>query len=291
VDPVCYHVNKETGVLTPLGSTSYDESPQSFSILNNYVPPTNCPTVTDLNAIQENLKAKITWTAPEETADLTGYKIYDGSTEIGNVPVEETTFITQNLDAGSYTFGVEAIYDNDCIPQMVTKTLTIIAPLCNPIIHLEAIFSEDCNDVILYWEAPEGASKYNIFRDAVLIKESFEETTYTDENVEKIIHTWSVTVVCEDEVSEAVSKTLSPTLCSGINNFTTLFSIVPNPANNNISITAKSDFSKVEIVNFVGQTVHTQPNNSDTVKVDVSNLTNGIYFVRIGTSVRKFVKQ
>jgi hypothetical protein len=75
----------------------------------------------------------------------------------------------------------------------------------------------------------------------------------------------------------------------------TVFSIVPNPATNNIAITAKSDFSKVEIVNFLGQTVLSQSNDSKESRVDVSNLTNGIYFVRItsdnGTSVQKFVKQ
>lgn len=73
------------------------------------------------------------------------------------------------------------------------------------------------------------------------------------------------------------------------------FSILPNPATSNITISAGSNFHTVELVNFLGQTVSSQSNTGNTASLDVSSLTNGVYFVRItsneGTDVKKFVKQ
>ncbi|MCL2289787.1 MAG: choice-of-anchor J domain-containing protein [Bacteroidetes bacterium] len=73
------------------------------------------------------------------------------------------------------------------------------------------------------------------------------------------------------------------------------FSIAPNPATNSITISADNNFHTIEIVSFLGQTVVAQPNAGNAATLDVSNLTNGVYFVRIisenGTSVKKFVKQ
>ena len=78
-------------------------------------------------------------------------------------------------------------------------------------------------------------------------------------------------------------------------NTVTTFSIVPNPATNNITITANTDFNTIEIFNLLGQTMLSQPNVGSSAKLDVSTLTNGVYFVRIifanSTSVQKFVKQ
>jgi hypothetical protein len=81
----------------------------------------------------------------------------------------------------------------------------------------------------------------------------------------------------------------------GINNFNTTFTLLPNPANESITITSTSIFNTVEIVSFLGQTILSQPANGNRLTLDVSNLTNGVYFVRIitenGASVQKFVKQ
>jgi len=78
-------------------------------------------------------------------------------------------------------------------------------------------------------------------------------------------------------------------------NVKTTFSITPNPATSNIMISAGSEFHQVEVVNFLGQTVLTQSNTGNKTSVDVSTLTNGVYFVRVvsdnGMEVKKFVKQ
>ncbi|MCL2289613.1 MAG: T9SS type A sorting domain-containing protein, partial [Bacteroidetes bacterium] len=72
------------------------------------------------------------------------------------------------------------------------------------------------------------------------------------------------------------------------------FSIVPNPAANQIIISSASPFHTVEVINFLGQTMVSETVEGNST-VNISNLNNGIYFVRVvfesGSSVRKLVKQ
>jgi hypothetical protein len=212
-DPTYYRVNKETGELTELGTTSYDESPQSFSILNNVIIPLPpCEPVTDVNSEYDadTKEIIVTWSAPAGLTPIK-YEIYKDDTKLETEPTT-TEYIddVSDLDPGDYTieYCVRPVYDSDC----------------------------------------------------------------DDENLEK---------ECKD-----VSFTIL-----GFKNYTSSFSIVPNPATNNITITAQSSFNSVEVLSFLGQVVLSQSNIGNSAKLDVSNLTNGIYFVRIGTSVRKFVKQ
>jgi len=73
------------------------------------------------------------------------------------------------------------------------------------------------------------------------------------------------------------------------------FTIIPNPAPNQVTISSATPFHSVEIINFLGQTVVSQSSIGNTATINVSNLNNGIYFVRVGFegggSVRKLVKQ
>ena len=73
------------------------------------------------------------------------------------------------------------------------------------------------------------------------------------------------------------------------------FTIVPNPATNQVTISSATPFQSVEIINFLGQTVVSQSSVGNTTSINVSNLNNGIYFVRVGfengSCVKKLVKQ
>jgi len=295
-----WKIDKTTGALTDLGTNTL--LPQGFSILNWYLPK-DCPPVTNLNAEQNGMKAKITWNTPAEITDLTNYKIYNGETEIGSVPAGETTFTTGDLDAGDYTFGVEAIYSNGCVPQMVTTTLTIVAPLppCEPVTEVSATYADGV--ITVTWKAPDVApEKYFVYlKDG----DEFDVETGTE-------HLFDVTElepgdykqeycvlpvyaegVCEGDAAEKCNE-VSFTII-GIKNYTTSFSIVPNPATNNVTISAKGNFTNIEVLSFLGQVVLTQTNVGNNVTLDISNFPNGVYFVRITseteTSVKKFVKK
>ena len=72
----------------------------------------------------------------------------------------------------------------------------------------------------------------------------------------------------------------------------TAISITPNPATDFIEI-QNPENGAIEILNLFGQNVNLTPALSihgEGVKLDVSDLAPGVYFVRIGDKVQKFVK-
>jgi hypothetical protein len=136
---------------------------------------------------------------------------------------------------------------------------------------------------------------YNIYRDGVLIAPNITELSYIDKDYDAThTHTWAVKTVCPDGSGVSAPAYLTVPNCKPenaiIENKTTSFTIFPNPSSCNITITG-AEFNKVEVINFLGQTVISGTNAT----IDVSNLNSGVYFVRIttgnGTAVQKFVKQ
>ena len=84
---------------------------------------------------------------------------------------------------------------------------------------------------------------------------------------------------------------IPPSLISEVNNLT-LLNIFPNPANDRVTISAKTIITSVSIANLLGQTVYSDQCNSTEAQIDVSRLPSGLYFVKInGVEVRKFLKE
>ena len=74
---------------------------------------------------------------------------------------------------------------------------------------------------------------------------------------------------------------------------TSTFSIYPNPATSVLNVEAEG-YNTIEIVNVLGQVVY-NANATSNMKINVSNLNNGVYFVRLnganGTATQRFVKK
>jgi len=145
---------------------------------------------------------------------------------------------------------------------------------------------------------------YNVYRDNILIAEKIAANTYTDDSFDpKLPYKWSVKVACPASVGggESTPSYATTVACnpdaSIVEKTNNSFTISPNPATSgSIKITAENNFHALEVVNFLGQVVIFQTNiNNSQATLDVSNLNNGIYFVRItsnnGASVMKFIKQ
>lgn len=70
-------------------------------------------------------------------------------------------------------------------------------------------------------------------------------------------------------------------------------SIFPNPATTVLNVVAEG-YNTIEIVNLLGQTVYTA-NATSNMQINVSNLNNGVYFVRLtganGIATQKFIKK
>lgn len=73
------------------------------------------------------------------------------------------------------------------------------------------------------------------------------------------------------------------------------FNASPNPAKDYINLSASKNISKIEIYNVVGQQVESRVLNSNNNRVNVSNLSKGIYimkaFIEDAVGTYKFVKQ
>ena len=219
--------------------------------------------------------------------EVVRYDIYQDNVKIGE---SGTTSFTANVD-GTHNYCVVAIYDNGAQSKKVCKSIKCLN--CVPVTNFEVTLSTDCKFATLKWESTEDS--FNIYRDGVKIKANHTSKTYVDNGYDKDVeHTWEVAVVCGVSLEServAVKKQCE----NSIKENAKLFSIAPNPATNNITITADNNFHTIEVLSFLGQLVLAQPNNGTTAEMDISTLTNGVYFVRIisenGTSVQKFVKQ
>jgi hypothetical protein len=315
-----YSINLSTGACTAIGSgtglsMNYAQSmafayndpayPLYWAQIDQPIPGNIVTTWTKVNtttgvatSLQSNIGMEICalhFPYGNGTPSETKYNVYRDDVKIAG-PIDATTYEDKTIAADvEYTWAVKVICDDGGESDPVTvkdKCEGETPDPCNPVTGADVTFDE-CAKATVTWTAVAGATGYEVTRDGKT--ETVTGTTFTDEFAFESgkDYTWDIVTVCADGKSTKVSVTKA---CSvGINDPNTTFSIVPNPATNHIEIKAKTDFSKVEIVNFLGQTVLIQANETNKSVVDVSNLTNGVYFVRIisehGTSVQKFVKQ
>jgi hypothetical protein len=225
--------------------------------------------------------------------------------------------VASNLETTTYTHPTAVAQGIDvewCVTQACTtggesvsvcvtdKCGELPLPPCEPVTAVKAAYDLDDMEIIVNWTAPALATiGYEVFKDGVSkgvvnVTEYFEDISELepgDYEFEYCVLPKYDAGVCEGTVAEDCDET-SFTIVS-IKKYTSNFTIMPNPASNNIMITSGSSFNTVEVLSFLGQVVITQPNMGTSAKLDISNLTNGVYFVRIvsdsGTSVKKFVKQ
>jgi hypothetical protein len=110
VDPTYYKVNKETGALTPMGTTSYDESPQSFSILTNYTPIPDCLEIENVEVQYDaDCFATVSW---EAAIGSLKYNVYLDNVLVAT-EISETTY-THDV---ALSQGIEVEW---CITQICT---------------------------------------------------------------------------------------------------------------------------------------------------------------------------
>lgn len=110
-----------------------------------------------------------------------------------------------------------------------------------------------------------------------------ENPTMTYQNAGEYTVILTATNECGTSTHE---ETLNVTTCTNIDEVEAGISIYPNPANSIINI-VNAENANVEIVNALGQVVYANENVSGEISIDVRNLTNGMYFVKVNDTVTK----
>jgi hypothetical protein len=276
-------VNITTGAATIIqASPSLELTGLHFPYDPGYLP---CDPATNLNVTYNtDCEATLTWTAPSVPAP---YNVYRDGTQIASA-ITETTYIDKDFDIyKSHTWDIIVVCESE-ESDPVSKTLEACS--CKPISDGAVAFSG--NTATLTWTTVDGATGYEVTREGT---HNVTAPPYTEENdfEDGTEYAWTVVTVCTHGKSDPFEI---KAIYVGVHEigFET-FSMIPNPAQNEISIKSNLDFQKVEIINFLGQTVISQSVGQNFVKLDISNLTGGVYFVRVasenGTNVKKFVKQ
>ncbi len=69
----------------------------------------------------------------------------------------------------------------------------------------------------------------------------------------------------------------------------TIIKVYPNPAKSQITITGLEQTDDIQIINTIGRVVKHYNNVSETITINIADLSQGLYFVKIGNIVRKLV--
>ena len=144
-------------------------------------------------------------------------------------------------------------------------------------------------------------SKNDQFTDLVYSKDSISTTEKLVSNLEKdILYYWRVRVWNTESIGTAywsevwTFRTGSSSVSDGSNSI----QIIPNPAGDFITVTLKpsegfepSEGYEIQIYNTLGEKKTTVgARHAVPLRINISALPKGMYFVRIGTEIAKFMK-
>jgi len=160
------------------------------------------------------------------------------------------------------------------------------------------VIEEGEGGVTLTWDAPEGgnALAYNVYLNGNIIDESITETEVVY-NCEYGYYVFAVEALYENgmtsvKIVKGVDYKDHTTVAENQEN---AYNIYPNPTNGNITVSGES-ISLVEVYNICGQKVISLETKASSVNVNMSELTAGVYMVKIvdnngNATVNKVVKR
>ncbi|GGB76063.1 hypothetical protein GCM10007424_15060 [Flavobacterium suaedae] len=198
-------------------------------------------------------------------ADYTWYSDAELTTEIDatTAAVDGTTYyVVQTFE--------------DCVSDALAITVTVIDP-CEGITAPTGDAVQDFTEGQTLADLEVTGDNLTWYSDAELTTEIDATTVLTDEA------TYYVTQTIGECTSEALAVTVNQvanTDVFGKNNFT----YYPNPVTDVFTLSAQEEIKKVTIFNMLGQEVYTNGFQSNTVELDLSQLSAGSYFVNVSTA-------
>lgn len=197
-----------------------------------------------------------------------------------------------------YVEGEEIYYFNSFSSEHTTPWFAQIGePLMPPVDPTATLLDYD---ILFEWTSPSKATLlgFNIYEEADLEnpinEELIEDETYTytvDDNGQ---YAFYFTAVYEEGESDMVGP-VEVSITVGLNDLASNgVSIYPNPANNYLNIEAISDATSLEvnIYSISGEMVYNSiEENASIIKINTSELDNGIYFVELMIGETKTIQK
>jgi hypothetical protein len=203
--------------------------------------------------------------------------IYPYSYEWSDLSTNEDDF---NLESGNYS--VEVTDHNGCT---VIESFTVTEPT-NPLIingTITPTFSQMSSDGVIDITVTGGTSPYTFNWDN---GSSSEDISGLNPGV--------YTVAITDANGCSASETFIVSIGTGVET-TDLINVVqlyPNPAREYFSLDGGTfKIQQAEILNVIGQVITSVSPNSTKVQMNISDLENGIYFVRITADGKTIIKK
>ncbi|MEA1972207.1 MAG: T9SS type A sorting domain-containing protein [Candidatus Cloacimonadota bacterium] len=255
-----------------------------------YIPTSFTAEITDVTNVSLN------WIPPVEPLNpLVGFSIFRDNALLATVT--ENQYLDENLNVGTYSYSVQAIYMNSSSMHTDPIEIEILGYEINPPINLDYEIMED-NSVILSWVNPdlENVTAFNIYRDYEFIAVA-QETTAQTNPLEEGSYLFAVTALYGSIESEAVDIEIN--IVDNNNDSeqfysNKLFDSYPNPFNpkTTISFSVENDSDvKIIIYNIIGQQVKLLTNSSyekglhrlewNGLNNDNQHVSSGVFFYRM----------
>ena len=228
-------------------------------------------------------RLKISWQAPEN-ATPTGYDLYVNN----SLMLSNTTETSFSVDAADFCLAEVVAHYGDKTSVSAVKIYS-----SQFAIPENLVATSNVGNISTSWNAAEGATSYRLYRDGKLIAET-ESTEYIDNEIEEgAEYCYQVSAVY-DNYESAASEEVCVTYV-GVEELESRISISPNPARDYIKLSANSyQLSAVRVYNYLGILVEEIEVNSSDIEINVSDYSNGVYFIEIqtenGNVVKKIVK-
>lgn len=260
--PFTYSYNNATGELTVFGVGAHIGLAKAYNggeLTSSSAAPSSITYQVSLSPDNNTLTADI------NVGGAWWRFIYE-RTDIIPVPTPNVTF---RVNMSDYTGTItEAVYVNGSFNSWCGA--------CNPLTNVGG----DLWEVTL--PIPAGPIEYIFTVDEWTDLEVFGPTDACIDPIEDEFYNRYFVVTADEEIPTACFNTCELTcLTNSLQELNGAVNISPNPTNGLIEIQSDSDFENVEIISIEGQIVKSHSIKTGNTILDLSDLKNGFYFVRL----------
>jgi len=219
---------------------------------------------------------------------------WNGDAESYKVMIDNDWLLPETVETSSYTTALEGSHFIEVTPDYgdvcVAFTARFDFEVINVVPEIRIVDVRE-GHMATAWNAVEGATAYNLYRDGELIAENLTATEYNDtEMAVNMQHCYTVKAMYDKGIS-AYSNEACANYFAGIDENDGMVNIFPNPTTDKMTLEC-AGMSQIDVYNVEGKLVRSIHMEDDSCQID--NLENGIYMLRIRkgdeTLVRRVVK-